>query len=202
MKKYPALALLELSNIASGILTGDAMVKTAPVSVLKAGTVHNGKYLILIGGSVASVEEAYAKGLATGQDKVVDRVLLPDVHGSVIEAVTGKRLDCAEEALGVFETTTVAATIRSADAAVKGTRTRIVEIRLADDIGGKAFVIYNGKVEEVTEALEISRKTLDDPTVILNESLIPNLHSDMARQLQHSTYFSKNNLEKLEGGEL
>jgi len=202
MKKYPALALIELSNIAAGILTGDAMVKVAPISVLKAGTVHNGKYLILVGGSVASVEEAYYKGLIAGGEQVIDKVLLPDVHECVNDAVLGKRSACVDEALGVFETSSVAATIQSADAAVKGAKVTIVEIRLADDIGGKAFVLYNGKVEEVTEALEISRKVLADSSVILNESLIPNLHSDMAKQLDRSSYFSKNDLKKLEGGEL
>ena len=202
MKKYPALALIELSNIAAGILTGDAMVKVAPISVLKAGTVHNGKYLILIGGSVASVEEAFHKGLTAGGEQVIDKVLLSDVHDNVNDAVLGKRSNCIDEALGVFETSSVAATIQSADAAVKSTQIKIIEIRLADDIGGKAFVLYNGKVEEVTEALEISRKVLADPSVILNESLIPNLHSDMAKQLDRSSYFSKNDLKKLEGGEL
>ena len=202
MKKYPALAFIELSTIASGILTGDAMVKAAPISVLKAGTVHNGKYLILIGGSVASVEEAYNKGLAVGVEQVIDKVLLPDVHESVNEAILGKRSNCPDEALGVLETSSVAATIQSADAAVKSTRVNIVEIRLADDIGGKAFVLYNGKVEEVSEALAISRKVLADPSVILNESLIPNLHTDMAKQLDRSSYFSKNDLKKLDGGEL
>ena len=48
MKKYPSIALLELSSIAVGIFTADAMVKRAPITVLKSGTVHNGKYLILI----------------------------------------------------------------------------------------------------------------------------------------------------------
>jgi len=202
MKKYPALALIELSNVAVGILTGDAMVKVAPISVLKAGTVHNGKYLILIGGSVASVEEAYYKGFAVAGEQVIDKVLLPDVHNNVNEAVLGKRSNCTDEALGVFETSSVAATIQSADAAVKSTRVNIIEIRLADDIGGKAFVLFNGKVEEVSEALDISRKVLADPSVILNESLIPNLHTDMAKQLDRSSYFGKNDLKKLEGGEV
>ena len=202
MKKFPALALIELSDIAAGILTGDAMVKVAPISVLKAGTVHNGKYLILIGGSVASVEEAFQKGLNTGLDHVIDKVLLPDVHEFVIDAITGKRTKCVDSALGVFETSSVAATIQAADAAVKGARVSIMEIRLADDLGGKAFVLYNGNIEEVTEALDISRKVLSDPAFIMNEALIPNLHSDMANQLDKSSYFSKNEMKKLEGGEL
>jgi len=202
MKKYPALALIELSNVAAGILTGDAMVKVAPISVLKAGTVHNGKYLILIGGSVASVEEAFQKGLNTGLDSVIDKVLLPDVHEYVINAVTGKREKCTDAALGVFETASVAATLQAADAAVKGARVSVVEIRLADDLGGKAFVLYNGNIEEATEALEISRKVIFDPALIINEVMIPNLHGDMANQLNKSSYFSKNELKKLEGGEI
>ena len=49
----PALALLEFSSIAAGIFAGDAMVKRAKLAVIHAGTVQPGRYLILIGGSVA-----------------------------------------------------------------------------------------------------------------------------------------------------
>ncbi len=59
----PAIAVLELDSIAIGFRTGDAMVKRAPVEVTYAGTVHPGKYLVLVGGDVASVEESFAAGL-------------------------------------------------------------------------------------------------------------------------------------------
>ena len=78
MKKYPAIALLEISGIATGIYCADVMIKCAPITVLKSGTVHNGKYLILIGGSVASVEEAFYKGLTAAKDEIIDHVFLPD----------------------------------------------------------------------------------------------------------------------------
>jgi guanylate kinase len=58
----PALALLELDSIAVGIEAGDAMAKRAPIDVIRAGTVHPGKYLVLVGGAVADVEEALAAG--------------------------------------------------------------------------------------------------------------------------------------------
>ena len=48
------------------------MLKKAPITVIKSGTVHNGKYLVLIGGSVASVEESYTKGLAIDPDKSIE----------------------------------------------------------------------------------------------------------------------------------
>ena len=38
----PALALIEFDSIAAGIVAGDAMVKTAPVAHIVAGTVHPG----------------------------------------------------------------------------------------------------------------------------------------------------------------
>ena len=47
----PALALLELDSIAAGIEAGDAMAKRAPIEILRAGTVHPGKYLVLVGGA-------------------------------------------------------------------------------------------------------------------------------------------------------
>ena len=52
----PALALVEFGSIAGGILAADAMIKKAPLNVIKTGTVQPGKYLVLIGGSVADVE--------------------------------------------------------------------------------------------------------------------------------------------------
>ncbi len=53
----PALALVEFSSIATGIQAADAMIKRAPIETLRAGTVHNGKYLVLIGVQGAVVEE-------------------------------------------------------------------------------------------------------------------------------------------------
>ena len=87
MKTYPAIALIEYSSIATGILASDAMLKKAPITVIKSGTVHNGKYLVLIGGSVASVEESYVKGLAIDPDNIIDSVILPNVHQQLHDSI-------------------------------------------------------------------------------------------------------------------
>jgi len=55
----PALALVETNSIAAGILAGDAMVKKAVVQLLEARSICPGKYMILIGGEVGPVREAY-----------------------------------------------------------------------------------------------------------------------------------------------
>jgi microcompartment protein CcmL/EutN len=114
----------------------------------------------------------------------------------------GIRKKIASESIGIFETKSAASTIKSADAAVKGANIEIIEMRLADDIGGKGFVIYSGKIEEIQEALSISTEKLSSPELLLNKSIIPNLHSEMAKQLDSSSIFMNNNLTKLEGGEI
>ncbi len=201
MKPQDALALIELDSIPAGILTADAMLKEAPIAVLKSGTVHNGKYLILIGGSVASVGMAFAKGMSRGQDHLLDAVFLPDIHESVYQACLGQRLTCGSEALSVMEVATVAAILQSADAAMKGAEVALVELRLADDLGGKSIAIYAGKVEDVEMAINISEKAVENPENILSQSIIPRIDAELAQQINATTYFSKSNLSKLAGAE-
>jgi len=202
MRKYSAIALIELSSIARGILTADAMVKSAPISVLKTGTVHKGKYLILIGGSVASVEEAYTKGLTVGEGHTVDHLILPDIHPQLHDSVLGEKRTCDGEAIGVIETTSIAANIQSADAGLKAAEVDLVELKIADSIGGKAFTIFTGKLEEVEAAVYTAKEKTTDPKFWLQEIIIPNLHQDIAKQIDLNTRFSKLDLQPLDGGEV
>ena len=55
-QRHAALALLEFDSIASGVLASDLMVKRAPIALLRCGTIHPGRFLVLVGGSVASTE--------------------------------------------------------------------------------------------------------------------------------------------------
>jgi len=199
MKKYPAIALIEFSSISNGITAGDAMIKKAPISMLKAGTVSRGKYLVMIGGSVASVEESFREGLHIGGDLVVDKVFLPDIHPQVLDAILGERLTIQFEALGVIETASVAATIEAADAAIKGALVTIIEIRLADALGGKGFTIVNGKVEDVEAAVEIGLKAITNQALWRNSTIIPALHPDLAQEITDTTRFSIASAKQLSG---
>ena len=61
MKDYPAIAVLEFGSIADGIYSTDAMLKKAPIAMIKSGTVSGGRYLIILGGSTASVRRRTAR---------------------------------------------------------------------------------------------------------------------------------------------
>ncbi|MDY7095101.1 MAG: BMC domain-containing protein [Acidobacteriota bacterium] len=160
----PALALLELASIAAGIRAGDAMAKRTPLSALRTGTVHPGKYLILAAGQVAEVEEALDAAEAVG---TVDcRVFLPAVHDEVVRALCGGRRPHAGEALGVMETTTVPAILEFADAAVKGAEVSLTKLALADGLGGKGYALLSGAVYDIEAAMEIGEERLSRSSVV------------------------------------
>ena len=87
----PALGLLELESIAAGIVAGDAMAKRAPIEIIRAGTVHPGRYLVLVGGAVADVEEALEAGREAAATAIRDVVFLPNVHPEVVTGMRGVR---------------------------------------------------------------------------------------------------------------
>lgn len=193
----PALALVEFSSIATGIQAADAMIKRAPIDTLRAGTVHNGKYLVLIGGQVADVEESLAAGRDVGGASVLDFVYLPQVHPEVVETIGGRRRPEAEDALGVVETTTVAAAIHAADAGVKGAQVHLVEVRLADGLGGKGIVLFAGLVADVEAAVQIGTGVLERPDQLVREVVIPQLHPGIWDNVGDATRFGDRVLGKL-----
>ncbi len=184
----PALALLEFSSIAAGVLAADAMVKRAALDVIHAGTVQPGRFLVLGGGDVAEVEEALKAGREAAPDVLTDHIFLPGVHPDVVRALAGSRSLKAGDALGIVETCTVPAAILAADRGVKGALVNLLEVRLADGLGGKGLVFFTGLVSDVEAALELIDTVLM-PTQKVRSVVIPQLHSDIANIIQSNTRF-------------
>jgi microcompartment protein CcmL/EutN len=185
----PAIALIEFDSIAAGIRAGDAIVKRAPITFLRTGTVQKGKYLVLIGGDTASVEESFGAGLDVGGDSVVDTVYLPHVHPTVFEAVKGARQIEEYDSLGIIETSTVAAVIRAADAAVKGAEVVLLEIRLANGMAGKGLALFTGEVADVEAAISIGTGVIEGKGQWIRSMVIPSLHREMAANIAAGTRF-------------
>jgi len=86
-------------------------------------------------------------------------------------------------ALGIVETTTVAATILAADAAAKAALVRLIEMQLARGIGGKAYFIVTGTLAEVEAAVEAALGAVDAATVRATE-IIAAPHEDLVARLR------------------
>lgn len=170
----PAVALVELSSLASALRVGDAMVKRAPIEVVRAEPASPGKFLILIAGDEASVEESWRVGRTEAGEFLVDELLLPGVHAAAYGAVMGASSAPTDvDSLAAFETRTVAAAILAADAAVKCAPLRIVEMRLADGIGGKGVFTLAGSLDDLESGLDAAERVIESRRALVHRALVP-----------------------------
>ena len=63
----------------------------------------------------------------------------------------------AADAVGIFETFSVASSLLAADAAAKAAQVEVAELRLADGLGGKAYFVVAGEQADV-EAAHVRRR--------------------------------------------
>lgn len=161
------------------------MVKASPLGSIYTGTVHPGRYVIVVSGDTASVEVAVETGTSVAGDSLVDVVFLPDVHPLVVEAIiSGAELaDCQGDALGVVETVTVGAVIDAADAGVKAAGVDVPAVRLADGLGGKGYVLFSGDLAEVEVAVDAAVSRGERGDAELHHVIIAQLHDEIRDNL-------------------
>ncbi len=190
-KRHGALALLEFETIAAGILASDRMVKRAPIALLRCGSIHPGRFLILVGGSVASTQEAFQIGLQSGEvdQSLGGSVFLGDVHPHLHDAILGARRELTGDALAVVETRTSPALLAAVDAAIKSTPVVLCEVRLGDDLGGHALALMSGDLTDAETALGICAERAGDQ--LLARTLLPRLDPDLRLLLDHGSRFGQ-----------
>jgi microcompartment protein CcmL/EutN len=189
VKTYPAIAVLEFGSIADGIYSIDAVLKKAPIAMIKSGTVSGGRYLLIIGGSTASVQESMS--VATG---VLDSVLLPDIDATLHDALLGKRAECPDLAVAILETDTISSNVRASERALKGTAVQLVEIRIADyEMSGKAVSVFCGDLHEIETAMQLAGP---------HHRIIARPHETLTDHLTDGTRFAETQPRELEGEEV
>jgi microcompartment protein CcmL/EutN len=202
VKKHPAIAVIEFSSLADGIFTTDAILKKAPIAMIKGGTVSGGRYLIIFGGTTGSVSESLTEALTIGAGSVLDHAFLPDVHSTVHDAVMGKRVAAGQNTIAILETDTIAANIRAAEVAVKGMEVQLVELRLAEyEMSGKAISVYAGELHEIQSAMTIANDFLRGRQAFTHYRIIARPHEVISQQLDQSTRYNDAKLHELEGEE-
>lgn len=200
MKPFSSVAMIEFLDIPAGIQATDALLKKAPISFLKNGTITRGRYLTVIGGSTASVEEAFEEALYWGGNAVIDKIYLPDIHPAVFAAMFGQREKTGGGSLAIVETSSVAANIRAAEAALKGTPVTLIEIRLADDgLAGKGLSIYEGELHDIEAAIDIASAFMQRAGIEFSYRILTAPHEALAKQISRNTRFHDVEAMKLEG---
>jgi len=179
-----AIGVLETSSVARGIEVADAVLKEAQVEMLFATPVHPGKYVMLYTGSVQDVRASTTRGAALAGGDLVDQLVIPQVHSQVVPMIkrTG-RINGTLDAVGVVETNTVASTIASADVALKTATIDLVDIRLANGLGGKSFYVLTGALSDVRSAITAGAGQAGTSGLLAREVVIPRPHPELTQHL-------------------
>lgn len=178
-----SIGLIELSSIASGFAVTDAMLKASDVELVVARSICSGKYMVMVRGDVAAVESAVEAGTRTGAFSIVDSFIIPNVHDDLFPALSGTSGAGPMDALGVLEAFSVASLIEGADAMAKTANVRLVEVRLAMALGGKAFATVTGSVAAVTSAVEAGARAVGKKGLLVNKTVIASPRPELLREM-------------------
>lgn len=178
-----SIGLIELGSIAAGLQVCDAMLKTAEVELVLARSICSGKYMVMVRGEVAAVASSVAAGTRIGGVSVIDTFVIPNVDESVFPAISGTTKIEALEALGILESFSVASLIEAADAAVKAANVRLIEVRLAMALGGKAFLTLTGNVAAVQSAVDAGAQVIAQKGLLVNKVVIPSPRPELLNEM-------------------
>lgn len=98
-----AIGMIEFTSIARGIYAADQMVKTADVEIVTASSVCPGKYIAIVQGDVAAVQDSVGVGESVAEEFLVDSIVIPNVSPEVFPAITGTTMPDRIQALGIIE---------------------------------------------------------------------------------------------------
>ncbi len=183
MIEMNSIGLIEMGSIASGMQAADIMLKTSEVELILSRTICSGKYMTLIGGEVAAVNSAVNHAVETIGFGVIDYFVIPNVHRSIFPAISGHNNVEMLEALGIVESYSVASLIEGADAAVKAANVKLIEVRLAMALGGKAFFTVTGEVAAVSSAVDAGAKVVGDKGLLVNKVVIANPRQELLSEM-------------------
>lgn len=172
------LGAIELTSIARGYLVVDRMLKQASVHVLDAGAYCPGKFLIVITGDVASVEEALEAGERAAESGFFGKLFIPNLSASIIPAINREPTPEPGETIGVIESFSAVSVIDAADAAVKAAEISVESVNLLQGLGGKAFAVFSGELTDVTAAVEAGRTRIPED-MIVETQVIPQISREL-----------------------
>jgi microcompartment protein CcmL/EutN len=178
-----SIGLIELSSIAAGFAVADVMLKAGNIQLILSRSICSGKYMVLIGGGVGAVKNAVSAGIGAADGYLIDQFIIPNVHADIFTALGCAQAPVAGYALGIVESFSVASLIEGADAAAKAANVKLLEIRLAMALGGKAFCTMTGDVAAVRAAVEAAAQTITAHGLLVNAVVIPHPHPEACREL-------------------
>jgi len=181
----PAIALLELCSVARGIEVADAILWESRIELVFATPVQPGRYVMLFTGGVQDLRSAVRRGAELAGADLVDQLLIPQVHPQVEHALRRRDgvVQGTVDAIGVVETNTVASAVQAADVALKKATVDLLELRIANGLGGKSFVTMTGEVSDVRSSVAASAADAEARGHLARQVVIARPHPSLTRFL-------------------
>lgn len=180
-----AIGLLELCSVARGVEVADAILWESEIELCCATHVQPGKYVMLFTGSVEDLSSALRRGAELAGADLVDQLMIPQVHPQVEEALrrADGHIQGTIDAVGVVETTTVASAVEAADRALKQATVDLMELRIANGLGGKSYLSITGEVSDVRSSVAAGAGFAEAAGRLARQVVIPRPHPDLVRFL-------------------
>lgn len=153
------LGVVESKNIASGVRLADSMMKAADITLIRAGTICSGRYLIYVSGDRDAVEAAV--DVARSSSPLKGSFVISNVSGQVLAALQKGELPQEGDAIGVIECRTASSGVAAADSAVKRSAITLLRLVTGQGINGKAYFVISGDVASVEEGVAAAVSALD-----------------------------------------
>ena len=181
----PCIGVLELCSVARGVEVADLVLKEARVEMLFATPVQPGRYVMLFTGAVQDVSSSARRGAELAGQDLVDETVIPQIHEQVVPILRrrGGRINGQLDAIGVVETTTVASTILAADIALKTSSVDLIDLRIANGLGGKSFFTLTGEVSDVRSSVQAGARIAEESGTLTRQVVIPRPHPDLGKHL-------------------
>lgn len=168
-----SIGMVEFTSIARGIYTADQMVKTSDVEIVTASSTCPGKFMAIIHGDVAAVQDSVRVGERLADEYLVDSIIIPNVSPAIFPAITGSTIPDKMQALGIMESFSLATMIMAADAILKTADVQAIELRLGNGLGGKAYFTFTGDVAAVETSMEAGKEIVKEKGLLVNAEVIP-----------------------------
>lgn len=174
-----AIGLIEWQSIAIGYAATDILLKTSNITLLEARPTCPGRFYALITGDVASVKVSIEKAENYSIEEVIDKIVLPNAHPTVLPAITGRGISYENQSLGIVETFTLSSCLNCADMIAKSAAVELIEIRLGIGLAGKSIAICCGEVAAVSSAVNRCPLLLSENGNLVAVEVIAAPHKDL-----------------------
>ena len=163
-----AIGMVEFNSIAKGIYAADQMAKISEVEFAAATSTCPGKYIAIVHGDVAAVEDSVRIGERMAGEFFIDSIIIPNVDPGVFPAITGATMPERVQAVGIMESFSLATMIVCADAILKAAELEPIELRL-----GNGYFTYTGDVAAVQAGTDAGLEIAKEKGLLVDAEVIP-----------------------------